>query len=154
MRSGRHLAFFTKSAGICGWIGVVRPVRIGSDFDDSELLEQFSPGASLLWEYLKCKRTDRWNDSNVHCCAVDTQGDYTWNDWTSKQPIREIEGFQRGNGLPTGLLLDLDGGTLSVYQNGQKLATLKDGLSGEYCWYHTVGLDTSISIERGSSSDE
>ena len=56
---------------------------------------------------------------------------------------------------PIGLLLDLDEGTLSMYQNGQRLATLKDGLSGEYCWY--AGVDSSsesISIERGLAPQE
>ena len=33
-----------------------------------------------------------------------------------------------------GMLIDLDSGTLSVYQNGRSLGTLKDGLAGVYWW--------------------
>ncbi|EJK50890.1 hypothetical protein THAOC_29996 [Thalassiosira oceanica] len=43
-------------------------------------------------------------------------------------------------------------GTLSIFQNGQRLATLKDGSSGDYCWCATLqGTATTspISIERG-----
>ena len=37
-----------------------------------------------------------------------------------------------------GLLLDLDEGTLTVYKNGRRLGVMKDGLSGEYCWYTSI----------------
>ena len=40
--------------------------------------------------------------------------------------------------LLVGLLLDLDEGTLSVYKNGRRLGTMKDGLSGEYCWLMSI----------------
>ena len=99
---------------------------------------------------------DRWGDSNVHCCCVGSDGDFDWHDWTCYRSGSEVHGFQRR--LPVGLLLDLDEGTLSIYQRGQKVATLKDGLSGEYCWYTTtysVGATIStISIERGLAPDE
>jgi len=54
-------------------------------------------------------------------------------EWTSVQLTRRIDGVQQY--APVGLLLDLDEGVLSLYQNGQRLATLKDALSGKYCWY-------------------
>jgi len=50
-----------------------------------------------------------------------------------------------------GMLLDLDSGTLSLYQNGRKLGTLKDGLVGEYCWiagFHVLSSG-HVSIQRG-----
>ena len=151
MRSGRHFAVFTTT-GTTWSIGVVRPVQInGSDLGGGGL-DYFSPGDDRFGDHLISKRTDRWGDSNVHCCFVTANGYFYWNDWTSRQPISRIDGFQRG--IPIGLLLDLDEGTLSIYQRGRKLATLKDGLSGEYCWYGTVYYDTTISIERGSAPGE
>ncbi|EJK55627.1 hypothetical protein THAOC_24625 [Thalassiosira oceanica] len=60
----------------------------------------------------------------------------------------DVDGFQ--SDTPIGLLLNLDEGTLSVYQNAHRVATLKDGLSGEYCWYARVYGDDTILIERGS----
>ena len=139
MRAGRHFALFTGKGGI----GVIRPVQIN-------VADEFSPTMSMFWDYLRAKRTDRWGDSNVHCCTVDAAGRFRWNDWTSYQPTSGIDGFQYG--APIGLLLDLDEGTLSLYQNGQMLATLNDGLSGEHCWYFSSGA--SVSIERGSAPEE
>ncbi|EJK69279.1 hypothetical protein THAOC_09474 [Thalassiosira oceanica] len=149
MRSGKHFAIFTGR----GSFGVVRPVQIElSDFGEGAL-NDFSPGMRIFWEYLIDQRTDRWTDSNVHCCSVSVIVNSvlgidisSWYDWTGDHPITLVHGFQFDNQI--GLLLDLDEGTLSIYQD-QKLATLKDGLSGEYCWFAAVGDTTSISIERG-----
>ncbi|EJK47599.1 hypothetical protein THAOC_33668, partial [Thalassiosira oceanica] len=147
MRSGKHFAVFTGR----GRFGVVRPVQIKiSDFAEGEL-HNFSPTMSKFWEYLLGQRTARWTDSNIHCCSLTSGGSALWYDWASDHPITRVNGLQFDN--PIGLLLDFDDGTLSIFQNGQRLATLKDGLSGEYCWYATVG-GTSILIERGSAPDE
>jgi hypothetical protein len=54
--------------------------------------------------------------------------------------------------LLVGLLLDLDEGTLSVYKNGRRLGTMKDGLSGEYCWLMSIqgaSNSTAVQIKRG-----
>ena len=76
-----------------------------------------------------------------------------WYDWTSAKPMEKIDGFQ-GN-ASTSLLLDLDDGTLSLYQNGRRLATLKDGLSGAYCWYASVWKSgDSLTIKRDLAPDE
>ncbi|EJK72103.1 hypothetical protein THAOC_06400 [Thalassiosira oceanica] len=152
MRSGKHFALFTGHGGL-GSIGVVRPVEIKpSDFGEGEL-KSFRPTNCIFWEYLLGQRTTRWTDSNVHFCSVSVHGRFrsmsSWSDWLSFKPILLVQGLQFNN--PIGLLLDLDEGTLSFYQNDQRLATLKDGFSGEYCWYASVGDATSISIERGSA---
>ena len=47
------------------------------------------------------------------------------------------------------MLLDLGEGTLSVYQNGRRVGTLKDGLAGEYCWIAGLGSSGNLSIQRG-----
>ena len=124
-----------------------------SDFVE-DALDNFHPGSSSYWEYLRAKRTDRWGTSNVHGCALFTHGMFWWYDWTNHLPYRRIDGFQRDT--PIGLLLDLDEGTLTMYQNGQRIALLKDGLSGEYCWYATVWSvqSTSVSIERSFAPDD
>ena len=151
MRSGRHFAFFVITGG---WtIGVVRPVQIDMSDLGGGGPDGFDPGAQSLWGHLIGKRTDRWNNSNVHCCNVRLNGCFSWYDWTSHHPSSRVDGFHQNT--PVGLLLDLDEGTLSIYQRGQKLATLKDGLSGEYCWYATTFRDdSSVSIERRSAPDD
>ena len=150
MRCGRHFAVFTRAGD--GNIGIVRPVKINeSDFDNGGLID-FSPGLSRFWRYLIGKQTERWGDSNVHGCSVSAYGNTRWYDWTIDKPSEKIDGFQRN--APVGLLLDLDEGALSLYQNSQRLATLKDGLSGEYCWYASVCMNESITIERDLSPVE
>ena len=158
MRSGRHFAVFTAT-GILS-IGVVRPVQINRSNLRFGSLYPFDPRAERLWGHLRDKRNGRWGGSNVHCCFLNIHCkrvfcDFSWRDWTSRQPYSRVDSFQYG--IPIGLLFDLDEGTLSIYQRGQKLATLKDGLSGEYCWYTTLsrfGFDASVSIERGPAPGE
>jgi len=145
MRSDRHFALFAITGR--AMIGVIRPVQINEADFDNGYLDQFCPALGSFWEYLMGKRTGRWSDSNVHCCAVDDDGHYCWYDWTSDQPGRRIAGFQRDT--PISLLLDLDEGTLTVYQNGERIETL-NGLSGEYCWYGaTIGAaSTGLNVNR------
>ena len=153
MRSGRHYAVFTTTGNAS--IGVIRPVQIDrADLKDGDRYN-FHPGDERFWGHLRGKRTERWGDSNIHSCRVCTNGYIYWDDWISRHPRSEVHVFQPV--IPVGLLLDLDEGTLSVYQRGQKLATLTDGLSGEYCWFATIhyfGFDVSTSIERGLPPSE
>ncbi|EJK67248.1 hypothetical protein THAOC_11747 [Thalassiosira oceanica] len=151
MRFGRHFATFTVTVAAGSVIaGVIRPVQINTWSVGYGELNTFTPTDIRFWGYLRGKRTDRWTDSNVHCCSVTANGFFPgyfiWSDWTTL-PSSMINGFQRD--VPIGLLLDLDEGTLSLYQTGRRIAMLKDGLSGEYCWYSSGYDDTSISIERG-----
>ncbi|EJK56719.1 hypothetical protein THAOC_23343, partial [Thalassiosira oceanica] len=148
MRSGRHFAVFTK-LNFLGTIGVVRPMQINvSDLGDGALrgFYEFSPTMRKFREYLRGKQTVRWKDSNVHCCAVDCDGRFFWYDWTYDQEATRIEGFDSDS--PFALLLDLDEGTLSMYQFGRSLGVLKNGLSGEYCWYANIFAEP-ITITRG-----
>ena len=99
------------------------------------------------------KTPERWGDSNVHTCMTElTKGARSskglWSDgsgktWDTKNNRREVRpewGHWEGQkNCSLGILLDLDEGTLSVFEvlkNGKtKLkGVLKDGLSGEYCW--------------------
>ena len=154
MRSGRHFAAFSglpssfEDSGSIDF-GIVRPIQINkSDFADGEL-KVFSPMMMKFREYLRGRRTERWGDSTVHCCAVSTTRYFRWYDWTGNGECgSQISSFQHG--VTTGLLLDLDEGMLSIYQNGQRLAILKDGLSGEYCWFASAFRSdiSSMSIQR------
>jgi len=140
MRSGRHFAYFTALLAGNGWsIGLVRPVQLNrSDFD--------SPTTSRFCEYLIGQRTERWSDSSVHCCGLNCYGKFITYTCNQNQTTRKIDRFR--SGATFGLLLDLNEGTLTVYQTGQRLAKLKDGLAGEYCWYAAV-LSASIAVKRG-----
>lgn len=55
-----------------------------------------------------------------------------WNQWDGS------EGFKDNDKVV--VLIDLDDGTLSVYQKKRRLGVMKDGLSGEYRWAETVWL--------------
>ena len=48
-------------------------------------------------------------------------GDSTWND--ARVPQESV----------LGVLLDLDEGTLALYEDNQRLVVIKSGLAGEYC---------------------
>ena len=144
MRAGRHFAVFTQGDAAHGMIGIIRPVQFnGSSFTE------FGPSNGKHRAYLSSKRTDRWSESNVHCCCVwGTFGEVYWQDWKRKERTKKIDGIQ--SRTPIGLLLDLDEGALSVYQNGERLAVAKDGLSGEYCWYTELYIGGSfVTIQRG-----
>ncbi|EJK70970.1 hypothetical protein THAOC_07629, partial [Thalassiosira oceanica] len=138
MRSGRHIAVFTILArrGSMAGIGVVRPVKIDkSDFVGDDLT--FDPERMPKFlEYLRGKKTDKWGDSNVHCCTVNNYGSFCWHDLTG--------GDHHSGKSQIGLLLDLNEGTLSIHKDGRRIA-LKDNLTGEYCWYATVNHRASDS---------
>ena len=51
--------------------------------------------------------------------------------------------------MELGMLLDLDSGTLSVYQNRQRFGIVTYGLAGEYCWLAGVHSAGDVSIQRG-----
>merc|ERR1712183_526404 len=89
---------------------------------------------------LLAKRTDRWGTSDVHCCSyLCDGGECHWSDWSNFH-YEEWEGREGllNEGGTIGLLLDLDKGTLAAYKNGRRLGVMKDGLSGEYCWYACI----------------
>ena len=78
-------------------------------------------------------------------------GSFFWSDWEGYAGWSHWKGYGDFNGdcRTLGILLDLDNGTLSVYQDGQRLGTLKDGLAGEYCWFVGFWSKGDVSIERG-----
>ncbi|EJK64963.1 hypothetical protein THAOC_14245 [Thalassiosira oceanica] len=150
MRAGKHWATFTSSSSFDTFqaVGVIRPLPGW----DRRGLDWFTPVSSLFHQDFQHEQTDRW-EGDVHYCRFDTRyGSSFWSDLRGADESNEHwDGLENYNSNYTsiGMLLDLGNGTLSVYQNGQRLGTLKDGLAGEYCW--TVGLlrDGDLSIARG-----
>ena len=151
MRGGKHWATFISSSSSRPQdvaVGVIRPLpgletRAFDEFAQHELYQD------LLRE-----RTDKW-EGNVDCCKLNMRyGSCYWYDWT-RQYVNDIINWENRddydrNCRTLGLLLDLDDGILSLYQNGRRLGTLKDGLAGEYCW--AAGFrrgKCNVSIHRG-----
>ncbi|EJK70658.1 hypothetical protein THAOC_07963 [Thalassiosira oceanica] len=171
MRAGRHWATFTiLPSFLClQTFGVIRPLPGW----DKRGLDEFSPANPAFRQDLLRERTDRW-EGDVHYCRLDLDdGSCCWSDWTENttssyegdegETYWDWEGCDdydphKSNTLALGMLLDLGDGTLSLYQNGQRVGTLKDGLAGEYCWtagcYGAIDTGTgfgygNVSIRRG-----
>jgi len=161
MRRGTHRAIFNISDEADDfWIhvGITRPLE---RWDEKELdFDRFFPvqvySSDDISRDLLAGRTDRWGTSDVNCCSYSCDDGYcSWSNWTNCG-CEEWEGQEslREDGT-IGLLLDLDEGTLTVYQNGRRLGVMKSRLSGEYCWFTSItssgdsyGSSSTVSIER------
>ena len=164
MRGGRRFVEFEiTDSDDCGvHLGVLRPVFLTDDGNDLEAdwrgaVDPFFVSArykSAVAEKLGSQRTTKWGDSNVHCCTYYCgDGDCHWTDWNHVDNASEWQGGEGLTGCGTGLLLDLNEGTLSVFKNGRRLGVMKDGLGGEYCWFVTVYRSCTISISKGQTSN-
>ena len=152
MRAGKHWATFKSSSRFQSFqfVGIIRPLpgweKRGS-YRFNPALDDFN--ADLLQE-----RTGRW-EGDVHFCQLfvsTADGSCWWSDWTgdrTKMSNWEGRGDYDSDCITLGILLDLDEGTLSVYQNGRRVGTLKDGLAGEYCWIAGFFSEGDVSIQRG-----
>ena len=150
MRAGKHFATFSQW-GSSGYIGLIRPIQ---GWDKKGLVD-FNPALAGHREALLQERTTRWGDSTIHYLIFceDTGIAYS-SDFTGVGDGDELrwegESNYRSGGTGTGLLLDLDNGTLTVYQNGQRIGVLINGLSGVYSWMvFTSDYTKEYSIERG-----
>ena len=67
--------------------------------------------------------------------------------------IAVIEAWEGQEGISSpckvGMLLDLDEGTLSVYNNDRRLGVMKRGLAGHYCWAVSMSGDCQVTIRNG-----
>ena len=159
---GKHYATFNKSGQGEIRVGIIRPIN-GLGWRG---MTEFSPFLAHTtsedqrlreMEALQGERTDNWGNSNIHCCMIeakiricascDWESDVTWDDLEGVEALRDDCTF--------GMLLDLDEGTLTVYQDGQPLCQLKEGLSGEYCWATTMWKrdegSSRVRIDKGQS---
>ena len=72
------------------------------------------------------------------------------HDWGEGYAVKETwDGMQATLRGSIGMLLDLDEGTLSVYNNGKKLGVMKRGLAGQYCWVVSMYAGSQVTIKRG-----
>ena len=151
MRAGKHWATFTSSSSFqsCQTVGVIRPLPGW----DKRGLDSFSPIANQFRQDLRHERTERWEGDVHYCRFIMETGQCYWTDWQEDVQDTNWGGRNNHNGDCTtlGMLLDLGNGTLSVYQYGQRLGTLKDGLAGEYCWIAGCWAGGDVSIQRGYS---
>ncbi|EJK72850.1 hypothetical protein THAOC_05579 [Thalassiosira oceanica] len=156
MRAGKHWTTFVYGGGFS--VGVIRPLPGW----DQRTLEEFLPINSRHWDGLRRERSTRWV-GDVHFCHFYRTGQCYYSNWEGHGCTASYwDGYNNyDREVDTlGMLLDLDSGTLSVYQKGQKVGTLKDGLAGVYCWTACTACFTrtlsprtlifgSASIERG-----
>ncbi|EJK76697.1 hypothetical protein THAOC_01526, partial [Thalassiosira oceanica] len=171
MRGGRHFVEFVinmaeslvEGLPVDVHLGVIRPVSLTDGIDlEAEWKRNAHPvRVSSSWkpevaEKLRSQRTARWGESNFHCCTYYCyNGNCYWTDWDSENVFSDWQGQE---GLPRsgtiGLLLDLDEGIMSVFKNGRRLGVIKEALGGEYCWFATAAIPstipTTISISRHS----
>ena len=162
MRAGKHFTTFTlleKPARIC--IGVIRPLPNlwwMESFDPMLKEESFHP----YYNRLLRKRTERWGDAKVNYCALEVvDPEYfvsnrsglrrcCWSDFdkTNMYDLEETEEYSYPYKI--GMLLDLEAGNLTVYNNARKIGVIKDGFSGEYCWCASIWENgDSVRIEKG-----
>jgi len=149
MMAGKHYVFFDvcNSSSVEVDVGVMRPgegtLGWGRVRDRSKIFsrETFIPRRGSL-QY----------NSNINYCTYSTHdGSCYSHDLVQRDMIRESwEGMEVLSGSFTvGMLLDLDEGTLSVYNNRRKLGVMKSGLAGHYCWVVSLVTGSKVTIKRG-----
>ena len=114
------------------------------------------PFRSASFDNLRRQRSSRWGESDVRVCVYEIANckcrSTDWIDprWPYSQGWENLSLLAVPTTEPFGLLLDLDEGTLTLYQNGQQLGTAKSGLSGEYTWFVDLYGNTpsEITIKR------
>ncbi|EJK48298.1 hypothetical protein THAOC_32919 [Thalassiosira oceanica] len=158
MRGGRHFVEFAiNNVGQYApsvFLGVIRPVSLTSDIDleadwkwhvyPMYVSSRSNPAVSGK---LRSQRTSKWGDSDIHCCSYYCyDGRCRRTDWDTKETDCEWHGREGLDESGTiGLLLDLDEGTLSVFENNRRLGVMKEGgLSGEYCWFVSVWITSCV----------
>ena len=150
MRAGKHWATITGSSSFKNGqnVGVVRPLPGW----EKNGLRWFNPAIPQFHLALQRERTDRWEGDVHYCYFILDYGGCHWSDWRGEFATStnwgRSDNYSRECTI-LGVLLDLDSGTLSVYQNGRRLGTLKDGLAGEYCWIAGFWSAGDLSIQRG-----
>ena len=84
------------------------------------------------------------------CCSNDWgEGISNRESGRSYSVIEDWDGMEiLSSPCTIGMLLDLDEGTLSVYNNGRKLGVMKRGLAGHYCWVVAIAPGTKVTIKR------
>ncbi|EJK59093.1 hypothetical protein THAOC_20729 [Thalassiosira oceanica] len=151
MESGIHYAEFQFQFQISGgrsFIGVARPMPNLDLVRYANGIFHFFVGS--WYDDFLAARTGEWGSSNAHACHYSLKtGGMSWTDWDRDTEEVSWEGMERcRTGDTVGMLLNLDGGTLTVYKNDRRLGVMKDGLSGPYCWFVTVSRGKEVTIKK------
>ena len=114
----------------------------------------WNPLMSEFFEHFTQRKGSVQYNNSVNCCLYYSSSGICWSsDWGEGATVEEkwdgMEGVSNGS-YKVGMLLDLDGGTLSVYKNGRKLGVMKRGLAGQYCWVVSLAVGTQVTIKRGT----
>ena len=163
MRAGKHYVSFQvnddapkQNLGVT--LGIMRPTT-----KDITTVKGCHPGSDDL-SMFSLKNYEMLHCNNIDCCLMNTYfgTGYIRKRWKEReegelmdmdeeQRLQDWEGMEPTDdrSFKIGMVLDLDEGTLDVVKNDRRLGTLKNGLSGEYCWVITkpsgsVGLSVSI----------
>ena len=159
MKTGRHFVSFDASTRFF-FVGAMRP---GTLINRTENLNPIQP-ADFFRDFFRqnfSQSTESlvYNTNNsIHCCLFyGRDGACYSSHWhennvgNSTRDVTWMESFIALGG-EVGMLLDLDEGTLSAYQNGQSLGVMKRGLRGHYCWavsiLGTPGVGAHVTIKR------
>ena len=143
MMAGKHYASFEVYNSRCLYVGVMRP---------GEAMQSTSanPLQSVFFEHFTQRMESEQYNNTVNCCMYDTYYGFCHSqDWSEDNIVRTVWGGMEilSGSYKIGMLLDLDEGTLSVYNNGRKLGVMKRGLAGQYCWVVSLS-ETQVTIKR------
>lgn len=127
LRAGKHYVTFSpQSNNMRLMVGVMRPGRVNEDTRGSPRYKEF-------YQHFSQTHAAHYNNSSVQCCllglATKNCLSSGWDDETNNEcETWNSESMSYCDEI--GMLLDLDEGTLTVFQNGRKLGAMKRGLSG------------------------
>ena len=111
----------------------------------------YSPLLPEFYQHFTQRNGSAQYNNSINCCMYFSydgnclssdwgEGNYDTETWVGMEGIR---GY-----FEIGMLLDLDEGTLSVYNNGRKLGVMKRGLAGHYCWVLSLLGGSQVTIKR------
>ena len=148
MMAGKHYVSFEVRQEFARYfvVGVMRPGEAMQNARGIPLWPDFCN------HFTQRRESQQYNNS-VNCCMYNSfNGNCRSHDWGEGATIIEYwDGMETLSAPCTvGMLLDLDEGTLSVYNNGRKLGVMKRGLAGHYCWVVSLKLGTKVTIKRGT----
>jgi len=165
MRAGKHSASFQinddsmQNGARCG---IMRPTT-----NDITSLNECSPVHDDLSRFSLKEYEMLYGDDNFDCCMLDSNSlawkrvRRMWKEWIDLgsnqfslrmksrcKVLRWTDRARRIDGplFTIRLLLDLDEGTLDVYQNERHLGTMMTGLVGEYCWAVTLYDSDGVNV--------
>jgi len=156
MRAGKHCVSFHVNGPGPILLGIMRPIDNLSMRDLK--LKECHPVNQDLSSFSREHRT-RSSRKSIDCCMMDvTIGDCLCRYSPNSQISTVAQGAWMEGSSGTyeiGFVLDLDEGSLTVYKNGRRLRTMRDRITGEYCWVaslrtlYRATAHSSVSVCRG-----